>query len=100
MVIGFASAKPNMEWRRGRRRSPMTARDCLAAGGSRRPWRSGRRWMPPPLSAGILLFRQRQGATEVLLIKPGGPYWKYKDAGAWMILKGMVEAGESPAEAA
>ena len=56
--------------------------------------------MPPPLSAGILLFRQRQGVTEVLLIKPGGPYWRNKHAGAWMIPKGMVEPGETPAEAA
>lgn len=56
--------------------------------------------MPPPRSAGILLFRQRDGATEVLLIRPGGPYWQGRDAGAWMIPKGMVEAGEEPAEAA
>ena len=56
--------------------------------------------MPPPLSAGILLFRQRDGRTEVLLIKPGGPYWRNKDAGAWMIPKGLVEPGETPAEAA
>jgi predicted NUDIX family NTP pyrophosphohydrolase len=55
--------------------------------------------MPPPLSAGILLFRQR-GETQVLLIKPGGPFWRNKDAGAWMIPKGMVEPGEVPAEAA
>ena len=56
--------------------------------------------MPPPLSAGILLFRQRDGATEVLLIKPGGPFCRNKDAGAWMIPKGKVERGEVPAEAA
>jgi len=56
--------------------------------------------MPPPLSAGILLFRQRDDAIEVLLIKPGGPFWRNKDAGAWMIPKGRVEAGEVPAEAA
>jgi predicted NUDIX family NTP pyrophosphohydrolase len=56
--------------------------------------------MPPPLSAGVLLFRERDGATEVLLIKPGGPFWRNKDAGAWMIPKGAVEAGEKPAEAA
>jgi predicted NUDIX family NTP pyrophosphohydrolase len=56
--------------------------------------------MPSPLSAGILLFRQRLGDTEVLLIKPGGPYWRKKDAGAWMIPKGVVEPGEAPAEAA
>jgi predicted NUDIX family NTP pyrophosphohydrolase len=56
--------------------------------------------MSPPRSAGILLFRQRVGAIEVLLIKPGGPFWKNKEAGAWMIPKGMVERGEAPAEAA
>ena len=56
--------------------------------------------MPPPLSAGILLFRERAGATEVLLIRPGGPYWRNKDAGAWMIPKGAIEPGEAPVEAA
>ena len=55
--------------------------------------------MPQPLSAGILLFRQRDD-LQVLLIKPGGPYWRNKDVGAWMIPKGMVEPGEAPAEAA
>jgi predicted NUDIX family NTP pyrophosphohydrolase len=56
--------------------------------------------MPPPRSAGVLLFRQPEGRPEVLLIKPGGPFWRNKDAGAWMIPKGMVEKGEAPAEAA
>ena len=56
--------------------------------------------MPPPHSAGILLFRQREKLTEVLLVKPGGPFWRNKDAGAWMIPKGMIEHGEAPAEAA
>lgn len=56
--------------------------------------------MPPPLSAGVLLFRHGDRGIEVLLIKPGGPYWRGKDAGAWMIPKGAVEAGEIPAEAA
>ena len=56
--------------------------------------------MPPPHSAGILLYRQRSGRLEVLLIKPGGPFWKNKDAGAWMIPKGGVEPGETPIEAA
>ena len=56
--------------------------------------------MPPPRSAGVLLFRQREGLTEVLLIKPGGPFWRNRHAGAWMIPKGMVEPGEAAAEAA
>jgi predicted NUDIX family NTP pyrophosphohydrolase len=51
-------------------------------------------------SAGILLFREREGIIEVLLIKPGGPFWHNKDAGAWMLPKGAVEPGETPVEAA
>ena len=46
------------------------------------------------------MFRDRGGETEILLIKPGGPFWRNKDAGAWMIPKGAVEPGETPAEAA
>jgi predicted NUDIX family NTP pyrophosphohydrolase len=56
--------------------------------------------VPSPLSAGVLLFRRRSGALEVLLIKPGGPYWRNKNAGAWMIPKGGVEPGEQPADTA
>jgi predicted NUDIX family NTP pyrophosphohydrolase len=56
--------------------------------------------MPPPLSAGVLLYRERDGETQVLLIKPGGPFWRNRDVGAWMIPKGGVEPGEQPAEAA
>jgi len=56
--------------------------------------------MPPPHSAGILLFRSRGGETEILLIRPGGPYWRNKDVGAWMIPKGMVEPGETAVAAA
>src|SRR4051794_9277344 len=56
--------------------------------------------MPTPHSAGVLLFRASGGVTQVLLIKPGGPFWRNKDVGAWMIPKGLVEPGEAPAEAA
>ena len=55
--------------------------------------------MPSPHSAGILLFRRAESGTEVLLIKPGGPFWHNRDVGAWMIPKGMIERGEAPAEA-
>lgn len=55
--------------------------------------------MPAPHSAGILLYR-RLDVLEVLLIKPGGPFWRNKDVGAWMIPKGAVEPGETPADAA
>ena len=33
--------------------------------------------------------------AEVLLVHPGGPFWKNKDAGAWSIPKGEIEAGET-----
>jgi len=31
---------------------------------------------------------------QVFLAHPGGPFWADKDAGAWTIPKGVVEAGE------
>src|SRR6187549_3750449 len=36
---------------------------------------------------------------EVLLVHPGGPYWRKKDEGAWSIPKGETQEGED-AEAA
>ena len=45
-------------------------------------------------SAGILLYRRRDGRLEVLLAHPGGPFWAKKDAGAWTIPKGEFDDGE------
>ena len=56
--------------------------------------------MPTPLSAGILLYRRSSGRTEVLLVRPGGPFWRNRNEGAWMIPKGAVEPGETPEQAA
>lgn len=56
--------------------------------------------MPPPRSAGILLYRRRAARLEVLLVRPGGPFWRYRNEGAWMIPKGAVEKGETPEQAA
>src|SRR3954471_19294962 len=47
-------------------------------------------------SAGILLYRRRDGDIEFLLVHPGGPYWAKKDAGAWSIPKGQIEDEEEP----
>ena len=44
-------------------------------------------------SAGILLHRERDGAREVLLVHPGGPFWARKDLGAWSIPKGEHDDG-------
>jgi predicted NUDIX family NTP pyrophosphohydrolase len=54
----------------------------------------------PSQSAGILAFRRQHGRIEVLLVHPGGPFWRNKDAGAWSIPKGEYEAGEDPEAAA
>ena len=54
----------------------------------------------PQRSAGILLYRRRRGAIEVLLVHPGGPFWAKKDDGAWSIPKGVYEPGEDPLAAA
>jgi predicted NUDIX family NTP pyrophosphohydrolase len=45
-------------------------------------------------SAGILLFRRRDGELEVLLVHPGGPFWASKDLGAWSIPKGEHDPDE------
>jgi predicted NUDIX family NTP pyrophosphohydrolase len=47
-------------------------------------------------SAGLLLYRRVAGGVEVLLAHPGGPLWRTRDAGAWTIPKGEIEAGEEP----
>jgi predicted NUDIX family NTP pyrophosphohydrolase len=47
-------------------------------------------------SAGIVLYRDRAGAPEVLLVHPGGPLWTKKDLGAWSIPKGEYDEGEDP----
>lgn len=52
------------------------------------------------LSAGILLYRRRGEGPQLLLIHPGGPFWRNRDDGAWMIPKGLVEPGEDEAAAA
>jgi predicted NUDIX family NTP pyrophosphohydrolase len=46
------------------------------------------------VSAGVLLYRRREGRLEVLLVHPGGPFWMKKDRGVWSIPKGELEPGE------
>lgn len=52
----------------------------------------------PRVSAGVLLLRR--DPMQFLLVHPGGPFWARRDAGAWSIPKGQLEAGESPRAAA
>jgi len=50
-------------------------------------------------SAGILMYRGKAPALELLLVHPGGPFWAKKDAGAWSIPKGEYD-DEDPLAAA
>jgi predicted NUDIX family NTP pyrophosphohydrolase len=52
------------------------------------------------LSAGLLIYRHGAAGYEVLLVHPGGPFWRNRDVGAWSIPKGEVTAGEDPLAAA
>src|SRR5215469_3026204 len=52
------------------------------------------------ISAGLLMYRVREGELEFLLAHPGGPFWKHRDTGAWTIPKGEIHPGEEPLVAA
>lgn len=51
-------------------------------------------------SAGILLYKIINDRLQILLVHPGGPFWKNKDLGAWTIPKGELIDGEQPLIAA
>ena len=46
------------------------------------------------VSAGILLYRDNDGQTEVLLAHPGGPFFVKRDHGHWTVPKGEVADGD------
>ena len=46
------------------------------------------------VSAGLVVWRQRPDGPEVLLVHPGGPYWRGKEEAAWSIPKGLADPGE------
>ena len=46
------------------------------------------------VSAGIVLFRHRDGVLEVLLAHPGGPFFERRDNGHWSIPKGEPNPDE------
>ena len=46
------------------------------------------------VSAGLVLYRTRDGQLEIFLGHPGGPFFAHKDDGHWTIPKGEVETGE------
>lgn len=54
----------------------------------------------PRISAGLLIYRRRDGVLEVFLVHPGGPFWARKDLGAWSIPKGEIDPAEDHLAAA
>jgi len=50
-------------------------------------------------SAGILMYRFLGCQPMVLLVRPGGPFWRNRDLNSWSIPKGEFSADET-AEAA
>ncbi len=51
-------------------------------------------------SAGLLLYRFREGEPELLIAHMGGPFWARREERAWTIIKGEHEAEEQPLDAA
>jgi predicted NUDIX family NTP pyrophosphohydrolase len=54
----------------------------------------------PKKSAGVLMWKRQGSALRVLLVHPGGPFWRNKDAGAWSLPKGEYDDAEDPLAAA
>ena len=51
-------------------------------------------------SAGLVLYRRRDGGPEVFIGHMGGPFWAKKDEGAWSVFKGEYDETEDPFAAA
>jgi predicted NUDIX family NTP pyrophosphohydrolase len=49
----------------------------------------------PKESAGLLMYRCREGVLDVFIVHPGGPFFARKDEGSWSIPKGEIETGEA-----
>jgi predicted NUDIX family NTP pyrophosphohydrolase len=45
-------------------------------------------------SVGILMYKRHEAKIFVLLVHPGGPFWRGEDDGAWSIPKGARVVGE------
>ena len=54
----------------------------------------------PKRSAAILMWKRQGGRLRVLLVHPGGPFWRNKDAGAWSLPKGEYDDSETALAAA
>src|SRR5690606_28082114 len=90
----IAPRKAGPEW--ASRVAPGVPRGSVAAQDERAPrkprrGRSAYARFVTKRSAGLLMYRARGSALEVLLVHPGGPFFRNKDAGVWTIPKGEPE---------
>jgi predicted NUDIX family NTP pyrophosphohydrolase len=46
-----------------------------------------------PASRNVVASSAANQSLELLLVPPGGPFWRNKDDGAWSIPKGEINAG-------
>jgi predicted NUDIX family NTP pyrophosphohydrolase len=46
------------------------------------------------VSCGLLMYVPSATGPRILLVHPGGPFWRNKDHGAWSIPKGLADPGE------
>lgn len=44
------------------------------------------------VSAGLLMYRRNSGKIDILLVHPGGPFFRNKDDGIWSIPKGVPDS--------
>jgi predicted NUDIX family NTP pyrophosphohydrolase len=54
----------------------------------------------PKLSAGLVVYKKSDQGLRLLLVHPGGPFWRNKDEGAWSIPKGEYGGGDDALDAA
>ncbi len=47
-----------------------------------------------------MLYRRSGAGLQVLLVHPGGPFFRNRDDGWWTVPKGLPEHGEEPLDAA
>lgn len=52
----------------------------------------------PKLAAGLLMYREGGHGPEVLLVHPGGTFFKDRDDGVWSLPKGLADDGEVGAQ--
>src|SRR5688572_27603607 len=52
------------------------------------------------VSAGLVMFKRGAQGLQVLLVHPGGPFFRNRDEGIWTIPKGELDGEEDPLDAA